>query len=334
MAFSLKRVLTLVSAISLAACMTLGCDDNDSDGDAGNTGNTGNTGNNGGGAVTPSGATDWTKTGKSDIVSYLVSIGKLDAKYNDPAFLDTPKEKQIVGASCFCYGPRCNYAGYERPELQLEQADVKTSDGKSTKVQAAQIFGCDGVAADSADGLFNGAVRACFRSSNVPNIKPAIFFPYGTCALAMSKCTPDTVCPPNDSQCKSEADAVELNNKTICGFAKFGDYENNIDKFVACPDNSVLIDFVMNIELSTLGRKARLDVRACFPGCKTDEDCHGYNTYDPITNEQSQMKCEVTEAAPDGSVAKVCFDKRTVAKENGGEGIFKLVNAGDWAITK
>ncbi len=256
-------------------------------------------------------ATDWTKSGKKDIVDYLVNICKLSTYYQQDKFMSLAEDKQNIGSSCFCYGPRCNFAGYERPELQKSNND-------------AILYGCDAVPED-----YNGAIRSCFRSNHIEAIKPAIYFPFGACALAMSSCTPSNECPTDDNDCTPEK-AIELNEKTICSFATFGDYSQK-DEFTSCPSDDVLLDFAMNIELKSLGRKAKLDVRGCFQGCKTDADCHGAGVFDPITQEQAEFKCTETDAATSGEFAgkkaKVCFDRRTIKDTDQAYSSFIQVNS-------
>lgn len=267
--------------------------------------------------------TNWSYTDQKEITDYLVSRGTIDSYFQDEKFTGQTKEEQNIGNACFCYGPQCDYAGYERPELQTEMV---TRNG--AKVQAGKLFGCDGVPEE-----YNGAIRGCFRTSDVKNIKPAIYFPYGTCALVMSKCTPSEKCYDGfdtDVTCTPEV-AKLRNEKTICGFAKFGDYDQ-VDSFTSCPSEDVLLDFVMNIHLAALGRAAKLDVRGCFPGCKEDTDCHGYGVNDPATNLPSQLKCMETAPNADGTVAKVCFDQRSIQDTD--TKVLTLVNPGKWAVEK
>lgn len=270
--------------------------------------------------------TNWTKSDKREITNYLASLCKIGNYFVDDSFIEQPVEEQNIGNSCFCYGKQCNYAGYERPELQ--SGFVKDANGKDTADVAGMLFGCDNVPEE-----YHGAVRSCYRSSNVANIKPAIYFPNGTCALSMSKCTPSDECTSFDKEGCTPESAIEANNKTICGFARFGTYEP--EKFTECPViggvQSVLVDFLMNISIQTLGRKAKLDVRVCFQGCKKDSDCHGYNVFDPLVQGESQTRCVKTmPRASDGVVAGVCFDKRTIIDADPPE--LTLVHPGDWAL--
>lgn len=316
MSFNFKRFLSLVSGIALASCMTLGCDEDTPDTGNENTGNE-NTGNEN---TTPSGdhnikntcnhdddfIPDWTqKNGKKeDIVNYLVDICRLSTYFQTPEFLDKPAEEQVIGSECFCYGRYCEMVGYERPEAQV--TPDKDAFGEPNPDVYGTIYGCDAVVD------YMGAQKSCFRSSNVEGIEPKIYFPNGTCALAMSKCTPKT----------ANAEG------SICSFAKFGDY-SKLDTFTACPDmKEVLIDFLMKIEVKGVSAQADLDVRACFKGCKTDADCSGVDIYDPIAKAQSQTKCMEVKNA-DGLKAGVCFDPRTV---EGVEDSVKLVHPGVWAL--
>lgn len=312
MVFSFKRALSVLSALSLASCMVMGCDDDAQENNPpttnpGVTNPTPNPGVTNPGVVTDNHylstctaldntqVPDFSKVGKENIVSYLASICLLGGNFTLPEFLDKPANEQVIGSSCFCYGEECEYTGYERPEQGV-------------------IYGCDAVLEE-----YNGAVRSCYRSSNVSGIKPAIYFPNGTCALSMSKCTGMS----EDSEGKKADEA------TICGFATFGDYSKK-DQFLACPNNEVLVDFVMNVEIVGLKRKAKLDVRACFQGCNTDADCVGAGIYDPAVGAESQTHCVETDTADaSGKKARLCFDKRTVIDSESG---INLVNAGDWAI--
>ena len=364
MSFQFKHALLFGSALSLVACMTTGCYDESEYGDstsyniianapsASSSDNSAPTNaptkypatQDGQGSINaPSGSgnakpgflstcrptnkeTNWTKSDKREIAEYLASLCKIGESFLDESFLEQPVEEQNIGNSCFCYGKQCNYAGYERPELQ--PGFVKDANGKDTANVAGMLFGCDNVPEE-----YHGAVRSCYRSSNVANIKPAIYFPQGVCALSMSKCTPSDECTAFDKEGCTPESAIEANNKTICGFAKFGTYQP--EKFTECPViggvQSVLVDFLMNISIATLGRSAKLDVRVCFQGCKTDSDCHGYGVYDPLVQEQSQTRCVKTEPREgDGVVAGVCFDMRTI--ENADPPVLTLVHPGDWAM--
>ncbi len=321
MAFS-KKFLSVFAALSLVSCVAFGCDSDD-DGDGGTTTKKKNC-NEGLQGYSSSCAcldteTDWSKTGKQSIVDYLVSICKLSTSFQEKSFQETKPEEQNIGSSCFCYGSKCNYAGYERPELQMANND-------------AIIYGCDAVAADDPNHMYNGAIRSCFRSTHIDTIKPAIYFPFGACALTMSKCTPSDECTSFDKEGCTPESAKASNEQTICGFAKFGDYEQK-DSFTSCPSGEVLMDFVMNIDLITLGRKAKLDVRGCFQGCHDDSDCHGVGVFDPITQEQSQYRCVETDPAVEGEFvgkkAKVCFDKRTIADADSG---LTLVHPGNFMV--
>lgn len=243
---------------------------------------------------------DWTmkNASKRDIVDYLVSVCRLSTYFQTDEFLNRAAADQGIGSQCFCYGQFCEMVGYERPESQVTPSSEANVYGT--------LFGCDGVTD------YKGAQKSCFRTSTVENIKPKIYFPNGTCSLAMSKCTPET-------------DNAE---DSICSFAKFGDY-SKLDTFTACPNmEEVLVDFVMPIEVGGgVNAKARLDVRACFKGCKTDADCHAVGVYDPIEGAQSQTKCvELSNDA--GEKAGICFDMRTV---EGVEQDMKLVHRGKWA---
>ncbi len=324
MAFSKHFTLSMIAALSLMACGLTACDDDDDNG-AGTTTTTTTTpncnkGKQGFAATCEclSKTTDFTKVGKKPIADYLASICKLSTYFTEDAFQNTPTEEQGIGANCFCYGKNCSMSGYERPELQASGLGV--------------IYGCDNVPEE-----FNGAVRSCFRSTSIPTIKPQIYFPNGTCALAMSKCFPSEECTPGiddtdpKNPCTPEI-AKEKNEKTICGFAKFGEYAP--ENFTSCPEGSdgVLVDFAMNIEIIDLGRKAKLDVRTCFQGCETDADCKGAGVFDPITQEtaeQAQYKCIDTDPAVSGDFVgkktKICFDRRTIKDASSG---IVLVNPG------
>ena len=326
MAFSKRFALTILASFSLLAGTMFGCDSDDENDDGGqkqeqNTdqkptakgcyaGKQGFDSN----CTCLNTETDWSKQGKSQIIDYLVSVCKLSTKYQDSAFVNAPVESQNIGASCFCYGHDCNQAGYERPELQPENNN-------------AILYGCDNVPEN-----YNGAVRSCFRSTSIDTIKPAIYFPFGACALTMSKCTPSEECDPywDGDDCTPDK-AKKSNEETICSFATFGTYDTS--KFTSCPDDSVLMDFVMNIHIENLGRKAKLDVRGCFKGCETDADCHNSGDFDPITQEISQYKCVETDPAIEGEFvgkkAKVCFDKRTIVDADSS---LTLVNPGNYGI--
>lgn len=362
MSLEMKRYLLLGSAIAMAACMTTGCYDEAEYGDSSTYNITANaqsasqntsapvntqpnhssTQDNEGSVNAPVGGnakpgflstcrstnkeTNWTKSDKREITNYLAGLCKIGESFLDDSFIEQPVEEQTIGNSCFCYGKQCNYAGYERPEFQ--PGYVKDSNGKDTANVAGMIIGCDNVPES-----YNGAVRSCFRSSNVANIKPAIYFPQGTCALSMSKCTPSDECTSFDKEGCTPESAMEANNKTICGFAQFGEYQP--EKFTECPVidgvQSVLTDFLMNISIATLGRKAKLDIRVCLPGCKTDSDCHGYDVFDPLVQEQSQTRCVRTAARKeDGVTAGVCFDMRSI--EEADPPVLTLVHPGDWAL--
>ena len=326
MAFSKQFALSMIAALSFMACGMTACDDDE--GDNNNTSTTTPTTNTPNCSKGKQGflatcecldkTADYTLKDKKSVADYLAGICRLSEFFTKDEFQNTPVEEQKIGANCFCYGRNCAMNGYERPELQ--------DNSKETK---GMIYGCDGVPEE-----YNGAIRGCFRSTNIPTIKPQIYFPNGTCALAMSKCTPSEECSPgmDDENCTPEI-AKHRNNETICGFATFGTY--NPENFTSCPDdsNGVLIDFVMNIEIIDLGRKAKLDVRACFQGCHTDEDCKGAGIYDPITQEQSQYKCVETDPAVSGEYvgkkARVCFDRRTIKDADSG---IVLVNPGNYLV--
>ena len=334
MKFSFTRALSFASALFLASGLAVGCGDDDDD-------------DNGGGSGKPGAnvyktqcgdtkhQTNFNYSDEKEIVDYLVSICELDKFYQDPKFLNSAESDQKLGAACFCYGPTCNYAGYERPELNSTLYTIK---GETKKVQSAKIFGCNGIPAD-----YQGAIRSCFRSSAVDGIEPAIYFPNGSCALTMSECLPTETCDPRDSDCLKAEDQKEyarkLNEDTICSFARFGtytgDFQTAAQKFkeAGCPDKQVMLDFVMNINLIKLKSSARLNVRGCFQGCETDADCHGYNVHDPIINEQSQLKCVTTKPDDEtGNSAKVCFDKRSVEFTDAKDIIF--VDTGDKVDSK
>ena len=284
---NLKRIFAVVSAMALASSLCIACDDDDKKDDGGETVIK---------KVNDSGETvtcketieiDYDKTSKSDIVDYLISVCRLSPYFKtDTAFINSD---QTIGSPCFCYGPDCELAGYERPEQ-------------------GKIFGCDNVQA------VEGAVPICLRSSSVDNVKPAIYFPNGMCALALSKCT--TV---------SDASGY------ICGFAKFGNFytpdangrlqgdekaDEETAKFTeaGCPEGSAMVKFEMNIEVEIVAgnpKTAKLDVTGCFKSCNTDSDCRT-GEYDYILQDKGQIKC--TEARPNeaGEKARVCFDERTV----------------------
>lgn len=327
MIFSFKRSLACIAALAIAFPALVACDDDDDkkggtedvkrpDNDKQQEGDLGYAK-----SCTPLGEFDdvnWkVAEDKAGIVDYLVDICKLSEFFQTDEFLKKPTSEQVIGEPCFCFGPFCEMAGYERPELQTEI-------DKTHKVAKGIIYGCDNVPVS-----YNGATRACLRSSNVEGIKPAIYFPNGTCILAMSKCTPGNVCWPDDSECTSPAQAEQLNEDTICSFAKFGTYDP--EAFTECPNGEVLLDFVMSISIEELHRDAILDVRACLPGCKTNADCKGYDIYDPIVNEHSQYQC-VTATSEDGKKAGVCFDMRTTAQNAEGKRDLKLINPGNFEI--
>ena len=318
-----KRFLSVLSSIALASCMVMGCDEEPSEGDNNNTNNENTDNNNdstGGDTNTDHGYSatckpldydaedddpnndmpDWSKknANKKDIVDYLVGVCRLSTYFQTDEFLNRAPKDQGIGSQCFCYGQFCEMVGYERPESQTTPATEANVHGT--------LFGCDAVTD------FKGAQKSCFRTSDVENIKPKIYFPNGTCALAMSKCTPQT----------------ENAEDSICSFAKFGDYEK-LNEFTECPNmEEVLVDFVMNIEVAGgVDAKARLDVRACFKGCETDADCHATGVYDPIEGAKSQTKC--VEISNNEAKAGICFDMRTV---QGVEKDMKLVHPGGWGL--
>lgn len=328
---SLKNILLLAAGMGLSLGFVAGCDDTD-DGDS-----------NGESFVVPEGylstcqpkqsgttycSKDDAKAGKvcsvadpkrskKEAADYLAGICKLPEYYTTESFLNVSDAEQVFGSPCFCYGNGCEYMGYERPE-------VGGTPSYTDKGQL-EMFGCNGV-----PETYQGAVRSCFRSSEVDGIKPAIYFPQGTCALAMSKCTTD----PGDTH----------SSQTICSFAVFGDpkygtkadnnaYDSMIGEFKTCPEgsNGVLIDFQMPISIEDLGAHAVLDIRACFQGCREDSDCHGTGVYDPIVQRQSNTRCLPVQNEDGTEKAGICFDPESVkdAKDFGHDG-FKLVNAGNF----
>lgn len=271
---------------------------------------------------------------KKTAAEYLTSVCKLPEYFVSEEFQSAKNEDQTIGASCFCYGESCNYMGYERPEV----GGIASENAKE-RLQTA-MFGCDAV-----PETYNGAVRSCFRSSEVDGILPAIYFPNGACALAMSKCNVEIEKNnvKNDDgtldQVKTLAQQTK-SSQTICGFATFGDpaygsrakndaYAKNIDVFTSCPNGEVLIDFVMGIEVTALESYADLDIRACFQGCKQDSDCHGAGIFDPIVQKQSNTKCQTVVSADGAKKAGVCFDMATV---KGVEKTMVLVDAGNYSI--
>lgn len=284
------------------------------------------------------------KRSKSDAATYLAGLCRIPEYYTKDEFLKAPKvefenataEQQGIGAPCFCFGKNCEYMKYERPEVGGVQAQ-NDEYYKKEKMQQA-MFGCDSV-----QETYKGAVRTCFRSSEVERILPSIYFPFGTCALAMSKCDVD-IAKNEVKGADGSVDAAKTEAKkktshdTICGFATFGDpskgegaantaYDDNIEEFTSCPSGDVLIDFVMPIEVMVFDAHADLKIRACFQGCKEDSDCHGFGVYDPVVKKQSGTKCQtVTNKA--GEKAGVCFDMATVA---GVEDTMQLISAGNYA---
>lgn len=271
---------------------------------------------------------------KSEAANYLAQSCKIPEYFTTDEFLNATTQEQGIGASCFCYGLDCEYMKYERPEVGGIQAQNEKYYEDRDLQQA--MFGCDNV-----KETHNGAVRTCFRSSEVSGILPSIYFPLGTCALAMSKCNVDI--PKNDvkdGDVVNEEKTAEQRKKsrdTICGFATFGDpsmgegaentaYEKNVDKFIECPSGDVLVDFVMPIEVTGLNAYADLNIRACFQGCKEDSDCHGFGIYDPVVKKQSGTKCQ-TVTNSKGEKAGVCFDMATV---KGVEDKMQLVHAGEF----
>ncbi|MBO4349858.1 MAG: hypothetical protein J6A01_02805, partial [Proteobacteria bacterium] len=276
MIYSFKRAMTVLSALSLATCVFAACDeDNDNDNkkpvnDPASVVRPDNSNQQPGDLgyaascvpVSDKDMPDWHVTGKTNIVDYLVSICKLSEFFKKDEFLNKPADQQLIGDPCFCFGPACSYAGYERPELQETKSTIKGYED----VSDGTIYGCDGVPKN-----FHGATRACLRSTSLEDIKPAIYFPNGMCILAMSNCIPSEECHKDDFQCEGPEDAKKKNHDTICVFAKFGEYK--IDEFTECPNGEVLMDFRMSINIDLLKRSAKLDVRGCFPGCNVDSDC-------------------------------------------------------------
>ena len=302
----MRKPFALFGALALICGLSFACDENSDDTEE----NEVQKGEGFAESCTPLGpkeTTDFSYTTKAGAAQYLVDICKLPEYFTSSEFQNAKTEDQGIGATCFCYGKNCSYMGYERPEQTT-------------------LYGCDGI-----PEVYNGAQRSCFRSSNVSNIKPSIYFPQGACSLAMSKCRPDN----------------EAARQTICGFATFGDpaygkeaantaYDQKIAEFVDCPNGEVLLDFVMNISINGLSCEdkptcdASLDIRACFKGCNTDADCHGAGdtNFDTVVQEYSQTKCVEAQNKDKTQKAKVCFDMRTVAGTDG----ITLVNPGNYAV--
>lgn len=277
------------------------------------------------------------KRSKEEAAIYLAGLCKIPEYYTKDEFLNATDEQQGIGAPCFCFGKNCEYMKYERPEVGGVQAQ-NDEYYKKEKMQQA-MFGCDGV-----PETHNGAVRTCFRSSEVEKILPSIYFPFGTCALAMSKCDVD-IAKNEVKGADGSVDAAKTEAKkktshdTICGFATFGDpskgegaantaYDDNIKEFTSCPSGAVLIDFVMPIEVTVFDAHADLNIRACFQGCKEDSDCHGFGVYDPVVKKQSGTKCQTVTDKDGVKKAGVCFDMASVV---GVEDTMKLIDAGNFA---
>lgn len=337
-----KKLFVLGLGIALSLGLAVGCDDDDSkDADNGSGETTAEEGYlatcKKPDAKTPIYVEDDPVRSKIEAATYLAQYCSIPEYYTKDEFQNATVADQGIGASCFCFGKDCEYMKYERPEVGGIASQNEAYRAKYKLQQA--MFGCDGV-----PETHNGAVRTCFRSSEVANIKPAIYFPYGTCALAMSQCNVEIeknnvkAADGTIDQTKTAAQQ-KTSRDTICGFATFGDpsiggegadnaaYAEKLSEFTSCPSGDVLIDFVMPIEVTLMNSYADLNVRACFQGCKQDSDCHGFGVYDPIVKKQSGTKCVTVENAS-GAKAGVCFDPATVT---GVEDSMRLVDAGNFA---
>ena len=284
---SFKRSFSVISAIALASsfCCIACEDDNDETKDSGKF-ETRKVSETETIQCAPVITKDYSKTDEKSIIDYLVSVCTLSNYFQKD---DYKNSEQKIGSPCFCYGPDCELAGYERPEQ-------------------GTIIGCKNVQPVAK------AVPICLRSSNLDIVKPAIYFPNGMCAVAISKCT-------------------TINDKSnyICGFAKFGSLytpdasgrlvgDENADAEIAnfkaadCPDGSVMAEFEMNISVGIDAdnpKTAKLEVVGCFPGCNTDSDCRS-GEYDYILQDKGKLHCMTANPNADGEKAKVCFDERTV----------------------
>ena len=300
----------MFSAIALATQFCAACDDNDDNGKNNNQGNfetrkVSETETIQCSPLAPGEEIDFSIKEEKSIIDYLISICSLSTYFQNS---ETYKNStQNIGSPCFCFGEDCEEAGYERPEQ-------------------GPIIGCNNVQP------IEKAVPICLRSSRLELVKPAIYFPNGMCAVAISKCT-----PLDDS-------------KYICGFAKFGSLytkdangrlvgDENADEEIAkfkaadCPDGTVMVEFEMNISV-TIGetRRATLDVIGCFPGCHTNDDCRT-GEYDFKLQEKGRVHCMTAEpsifAGHEGEKANVCFAEDTV--EDSSIGI-RTIKAYDFAV--
>lgn len=319
---SLKRVLSLIVSVSLASCCMVACDDEDSNNkDEVKTLKISDTE-----TLTCTPLTDQTDYSKSDAsaADYLIEHCKLSSYFKSEAFTGSD---QKLGSPCFCYGKDCEKAGYQRPEQ-------------------GKIFGCDNVKAQPDFGM----VPICLRSSRFDTIDPALYFPNGLCALAVSAC--ETL---NDPSCAKkgerncsdvptpEQDPVNGVTPYICSFGIFGNpdkltsdvnFSNDSakDKIeqIECPDNHVLAQFMMDIKVKINENdpsESMLDVVGCFKGCHTDADCRT-GEYDFILQEPGAVKCTKTRPNKDNVSAGVCFDIRSVEHSNIG---ITAIKPGDYA---
>ena len=321
--FSLKRVVSLTALLSLASCCLVACDDDSNDGDKDDT-KTLNVSETETLSCTPlAGTTDFSKSGDA-AMEYLIEHCELSTYFKTEAYTGAD---QKLGSPCFCYGKDCKEAGYQRPEQ-------------------GTIYGCDNVKPIPEYGM----VPICLRSSRFATIEPALYFPNGLCALAVSAC--ETL---NDPSCEKQGNRTCSGVHTpeedpengvepyICSFGVFGspDKITNDVNFSSeeskakiaqfeCPDNQVLAQFMMDIKVKinpSDPSESMLDVIGCFKGCHTDDDCR-MGEYDFILQEPGQIKCTKTRPNKDNVSAGVCFDIRTV--EHSSIGI-TAINPGDYA---
>ena len=329
--FSLKHVVSLLASIALASCCFVACDDDNNSDNGGNDKDKGN-------KITKhvtedqtiectelTEKTDYSKSG-DDMMEYLINHCRLSTYFQSEAFTGSD---QKLGSPCFCYGDKCSMANYERPEQ-------------------GKIYGCDGVKGIPEYGM----VPICLRSSRLELVEPAIYFPNGMCALAVSSCETkyDPACSNKGSaNCDGiptpEEDAVNGVRPYICSFAKFGNPEaitNDVNftsaetqekiKGITCPDGNVLVQFMMDIKMKaneTQPTESLLDLVACFKGCHSDSDCRT-GEYDYILQEPGQLKCSKTDPNDEGQSAGVCFDLRSVEFSNISEHGIKAINVGDY----
>ena len=321
---SLKRVISLIASLSLAAFGMVACDDEESNNDQNKQITKNVTETETLTCTEVEGTKDFSKSGE-EMMQYLIDHCLLSTYFRTEAFTGS---SQKLGSPCFCYGDKCEMAKYERPEQ-------------------GKIYGCDNVKAIPEFGM----VPICLRSSEFKSIEPALYFPNGMCALAVSACETinDPGCakyPNGNKTCEgvptSEEDPVNGVDPYICGFGVFGSPEkitsgvnfNNDEaktkiQQIECPEGNVLAQFMMDIKVKTGAEpsESMLDVVGCFQGCHSDADCR-VGEYDFKLQAPGQIKCTKTRPNTEGVSAGVCFDIRTVEHSNIG---ITALKPGDFA---